>query len=78
MVLRLAQEVVVQATMLIVMHCCGPDGCPVLQLTHGSTLENPTVTQQHVSHLHYSRYMDAVVVGVGRFVACLHPLQVAA
>ena len=37
MVLRLAQEIIVQGTMLIVMHCCRPDRCPVLQLTHSSS-----------------------------------------
>ena len=41
--LRFAQKVVVQATMLVVMHCCRPDGGPVLQFTHGSTLEDSSM-----------------------------------
>ncbi len=41
------------------MYGCRPVGGEVLQLIHSLTLQNTSMTQQHVGHLKYRRHMNA-------------------
>ena len=60
-IMSLDQEVVVEAAMLKVMHCCSHEAGPMLQLAHAAALQHATMTQQHVHHLHDRRHVDAAV-----------------
>lgn len=49
----LDQEIIVQASMLVVMHEGCPVGAPHQGLVHGFGLHDAPMTQQHVCHLHH-------------------------
>ena len=72
------QEIVVDTTVLKIVHDSRPVASKVKATSEGIGLEQTAMAQQHVGHLQHRRHMDAVVVGVGGIVSLLYPVQVAA
>ena len=71
----LDQEVIVDATMLVVVRNGRPVRRHELRFAQSAALQDASVVQQHVRHLKDRRRMYAVVVGVGGSVPALHLLQ---
>ena len=69
------EEIIVEAAMLKVMDSSRPTGAEQLHFAHSPCLHGPSMTQQHVCHLHHRCGMHIVVVGILGLVASLNLLQ---